>query len=1460
MLATLLLLFILIVRVAPFFRPPQPKATEIPITDSLSDDLLKLLDLDKNGSVSFSEFERLIEHYNIQSVDDFDISPEETAELFKQLDEGKNQRIDKKEIAAALRRQSSFMAMTSEDVQVWLEKCTDLKKYRAHFLEHNAKGADLMNPASSETASIRAISHDQDHRLLRAAVMGALLRSYYLSQRTAYVPAPKLVDVRATLITMKILRPNTKQKSRIRIVKYKVQICRTSAKASWRSTTVPECGFGWKSVWPTEGISEVRFVGLSPVTSYKLRVRAYHCDGKSFSGDTLDVQTLTRPTATQILLSPSKWLKMCYLPPLTPIAPSLVSRTATSVLLEWGKSCTIDSSHLRLSQECGEEAGGGAGWGVPVLKSLSKFLHEQMYCKKQKFVVQYVELPRVEAKRSSEIDEMETSRKRRDNKGNTVRRIDEIGVGEKETAAAAAAAATVVANGIGSSSKEQEVDDAVSHAVAPRVRVIDAHCAQQDAMENTLNDNPLDCLVRNLHPGTMYSFRLAVEADGWLSDFSEPRHVMTHCQKDEDCSWGTFGKRQGVRKSSWSGMNMISSPKTTNVTCNLHTRLCEGFDPRSLQRGLSRATSAWSRSQFATLVSVMLVSLFVLFVSALLFFPSVVPCSHRYRNAYGRRVYDGPCVIDHNNCKVPTKFGPDLVKLQCRPMSNMKKWPYQKMDATDNFRQEHFQRAFDISFGFRRGRGHDRGMLGASSQESVVRVSQYLGGGSFGRVFLAKKQVTSKKYSRKRCKWLRQMLSWVRGHGARPGTRPEGKSVAIKFLPPKSNMREVHVGCLAYRKGAINLGQTLYYTTEVNVWRNPSAPPYPFIVMETEELGAISGYQAERRGKKVFPENVARLIFVQMLDGVDFLHSHGYVHFDIKLENVCVNIRGVVKLIDFGCCREVDPVTGRLEVTVSEASELGSKITRAPELTPSMGSHDDEQDDDTDNEALSLLVVDCRADVWSLGVCLLSMLQGTTELVKDHREELIDDNYGAYLSEWSNVETLLTHHGHFTPSEKCEDMLKKLLCGNPKDRVASISAIRNHDWLELRAANSDELAAVLCENNSQQALEGFLLIPAGSVDRGCDFYQSLHRALRQRGKLSHLTNTKNAKQQQQQKQILRELTSKILREPSTNSENSSVTTTGESSLGLDDRRDSVLRNENENGRVAANSDQPTTSAPASPTPRPGDWLTLPKRPSVIQMNKLHATKLWQFSLAYLRPQKRWTEVIQRLHYSRAPSLVHPAQISKTLLEQIVQQVQEDAYREKDPDVDVGSIDKVEQTEKWVAMMLKHWDGRIVRWLKKKLNFPKMRMTGYQVPRAGRQSSSKGNLKVGSTQSSDTDGSYGSRRPSLTGLQGLHALRSMSTDSNGNSSGSGGFSVLQKFGRPRTASELAVMDTLPMMWSGSNVDNTASSTIAMHPLPLVRTASLRMRVEIIDEQGSVSSFLWSLRIMFLQLSGLALLAV
>jgi hypothetical protein len=110
-------------------------------------------------------------------------------------------------------------------------------------------------------------------------------------------------------------------------------------------------------------------------------------------------------------------------------------------------------------------------------------------------------------------------------------------------------------------------------------------------------------------------------------------------------------------------------------------------------------------------------------------------------------------------------------------------------------------RAFDISFG--------RSRATSKAAGNVCRVSKYIGGGSYGRVFLAKEIVPSSKFQTKKCQYLREKFAWC-SSGFRATARPEGKSVAIKFLPPKSNMREVHVGCLATREGAVHLGQTLY--------------------------------------------------------------------------------------------------------------------------------------------------------------------------------------------------------------------------------------------------------------------------------------------------------------------------------------------------------------------------------------------------------------------------------------------------------------------------------------------------------------------------------------------------------------------------------------------------------------------------------------------------------------------------
>ena len=47
-------------------------------------------------------------------------------------------------------------------------------------------------------------------------------------------------------------------------------------------------------------------------------------------------------------------------------------------------------------------------------------------------------------------------------------------------------------------------------------------------------------------------------------------------------------------------------------------------------------------------------------------------------------------------------------------------------------------------------------------------------------------------------------------------------------------------------------------------------------------------------------EHEARKIFSQLVSALSYLHSKSIAHRDIKLENVMLDHRGNVKLIDFG--------------------------------------------------------------------------------------------------------------------------------------------------------------------------------------------------------------------------------------------------------------------------------------------------------------------------------------------------------------------------------------------------------------------------------------------------------------------------------------------------------------------------------------------------------------------------------
>lgn len=59
------------------------------------------------------------------------------------------------------------------------------------------------------------------------------------------------------------------------------------------------------------------------------------------------------------------------------------------------------------------------------------------------------------------------------------------------------------------------------------------------------------------------------------------------------------------------------------------------------------------------------------------------------------------------------------------------------------------------------------------------------------------------------------------------------------------------------------------------------------------------------RKRKKLTEDVARIIFKQLIDGLGYIHSKSIIHRDIKLDNILLDGKGLVKIGDFGVSKHV---------------------------------------------------------------------------------------------------------------------------------------------------------------------------------------------------------------------------------------------------------------------------------------------------------------------------------------------------------------------------------------------------------------------------------------------------------------------------------------------------------------------------------------------------------------------------
>ncbi len=140
----------------------------------------------------------------------------------------------------------------------------------------------------------------------------------------------------------------------------------------------------------------------------------------------------------------------------------------------------------------------------------------------------------------------------------------------------------------------------------------------------------------------------------------------------------------------------------------------------------------------------------------------------------------------------------------------------------------------------------------------------------------------------------------------------------------------------------------------MEVWDAQVDGDVPFFAMELATGGCVVDW-VQRHGP--MPPRMAVDVVIQVCKGLRAAHDKGIVHRDVKPHNILVNRRGVCKLTDFGIARHED-VTG----LTMDGRGIGTLGFIAPEQK-NPGS-----------------TVDHRADIYSVGATLHSLLRGETTL------------------------------------------------------------------------------------------------------------------------------------------------------------------------------------------------------------------------------------------------------------------------------------------------------------------------------------------------------------------------------------------------------------------------------------------------------------------------------------------------
>jgi len=213
---------------------------------------------------------------------------------------------------------------------------------------------------------------------------------------------------------------------------------------------------------------------------------------------------------------------------------------------------------------------------------------------------------------------------------------------------------------------------------------------------------------------------------------------------------------------------------------------------------------------------------------------------------------------------------------------------------------------------------------------------------------------------------------------------------------------------------------------------------YSAIVMEYVPYGDLFGLVSQRP----FSEKLGRTIFKQIISAIKYLHGQGLAHLDLKLENVLIDVKEGVKVIDFDAC---EPTTNE---AVKSFGPKGSLGYRAPELAK--GTIED------------LL----QGDIYSLGVVLFTMVVGIppySEYEKNGKF-FFDKHYDVLRNDvkrfWKVHEGYRESDGRPKLTKAFKDVVEAMLKEDPNKRPR-IYDLEKMAWLQGDTYTKSELEVKL---------------------------------------------------------------------------------------------------------------------------------------------------------------------------------------------------------------------------------------------------------------------------------------------------------------------------------------------------------------------------------------------------------------